>query len=285
MRNKPAGSVAVGIVAIAGLVVGGASAAAAPAATHHQHHGLGAALAHSTDHVHSALALRARPADVPSSYSLSNYAAGPGDQGQVNSCVSWAVGHTSMGLLENEQGISGGPNAPMYIYSQLVNGQNVGTYPEDNLNIAQQQGVDSESDYSQGDYDYTDTPTQAETTNAANWRISGYNSLATGSGLQGAVESAISSGLPVIFSFDVYQNFEDMSQQTANDYSYADPNDGSQPLGGHEITIVGYTDQGVTIENSWGTSWGNSGYANLSWSFLEGAAQDAHSVGKLVASS
>ena len=284
MPMKSACALVAGLATVTSLAIGGASAAAAP--TVHQHHfGLGATITHTSDHAHSALAVKASPATAPSSYSLSNYALSPGDQGEVNSCVSWAVGHTSMGLLENEQGISGGPNAPMYIYSQLVNGQNVGTYPEDNLNIAQQQGVDSESDYTQGDNDYTDTPTDAETANAANWKISGYNSLPTGSSLRNAVESAISSGLPVIFSFDVYQPFEDMTQQTAQNYSYADPTDGEQPLGGHEITIIGYTTQGVTIENSWGSGWGNSGYANLSWSFLEGAAQDAHSVGKLISGS
>lgn len=35
-----------------------------------------------------------------------------------------------------------------------------------------EQGVDSESDHSQGDSDHTTRP-QAETANAANWRISG----------------------------------------------------------------------------------------------------------------
>ena len=284
MRIKSAGALVLGFATVISIAIGGADATATPAL--HQHHfGLGATITHATDHEHSAKAVLARPANAPASYSLTNYAVSPGDQGEVNSCVSWAVAHTSMGLLENEQGISGGPNAPMYIYSQLVNGQNVGTYPEDNLNIAQQQGVDSESDYTQGDSDYTDTPTQGETSNAANWRISGYTSLPTGDSLKSAVESAVSSGLPVIFSFDVYQSFEDMTQQTAQDYSYSDPNDGEQPLGGHEITIVGYTAQGVTIENSWGSGWGDSGYANLSWSFLEGAAQDAHSVGELVTNS
>ncbi|HEY4460552.1 MAG TPA: C1 family peptidase [Pseudonocardiaceae bacterium] len=281
MKSTSAGALAIGFATVTSLALA-TGASAAP--TVHQHHGLGASITHATSHEHSALAEHARPASLPSSYSLTNYALSPGDQGAVNSCVSWAVAHTSMGLLESEQGISGGPNAPMYIYSQLVNGQNVGTYPEDNLNIAQQQGVDSASDYTQGDTDYTDTPTQSETDNAAQWRISGYTSLPTGSSLRNAVESAVSSGLPVIFSFDVYQSFEDMSQQTAQDYSYSDPS-GEQALGGHEITIVGYTSQGVTIENSWGSGWGDSGYANLSWNFLEGAAQDAHSVGKLVAGS
>jgi C1A family cysteine protease len=283
MKMKPAGALVVGLATVTSLAIGGAADAAAAPTVHHHHFGLGASITNAPDNAHSALALRAKPATAPSSYSLADYALSPGDQGDTNSCVSWAVGHSSMGLLENEQGISGGPNAPMYIYSQLVDGQNVGTYPEDNLDIAQQQGVDSDSDYSQGDYDYTDTPTQSETANAANWRISGYTSLRTGSSLRTGVESAISSGLPVIFSFNVYQAFEDMSQQTAENYDYTDPS-GQQPLGGHEITIVGYTSQGVTIENSWGTSWGNAGYANLSWSYLEGAAEDAHSVGKLVSS-
>ena len=36
---------------------------------------------------------------------------------------------------------------------------------------------------------------------------------------------------------------------------------GSNDLGGHAVTIVGYTENGFIIRNSWGESWGNDGYS------------------------
>jgi C1A family cysteine protease len=291
MKTRSSVTIALSMLAVAAIAVvagpadaAGTASSPAPSSAQVPHYGLGAIVSTHPDNLHSAVALRGTPKALPSSYSLAQYAPTPGDQGPVNSCVSWATAHSAMGLLENEQQISGGPLAPMYIYSQLVHGQNVGTYVDSNLDIARSQGVDTESDYTQGDFNYTNTPTSTETANAANWRISGFTSLSTGSALQTGVESAIASGLPVIFSFQVYRSFESMSAQTAQDYSYApQPGDG-QPLGGHEITIVGYSAQGVQIENSWGAGWGNKGFVNFSWQYLESAAEDAHSVGKLVQS-
>lgn len=36
---------------------------------------------------------------------------------------------------------------------------------------------------------------------------------------------------------------------------------------GHAVTIVGYNEDGFIIKNSWGTSWGNKGYATVSYDY------------------
>ena len=99
------------------------------------------------------------PASVPATVDLTPFAPPAGNQGGVNSCAAWAVDYTALGYWENKQGIAGGRLAPMYTYSQLVHGVNTGTYIDDHLTIATQQGVDNRTDYSQGDYDYTNLPT------------------------------------------------------------------------------------------------------------------------------
>jgi len=36
-------------------------------------------------------------------------------------------------------------------------------------------------------------------------------------------------------------------------------------IGGHAVLICGYSDEGIYIQNSWGTSWGLYGFGLLSW--------------------
>ena len=219
--------------------------------------------------------------DAPASVDLTKYAATPGNQGQVNSCVAWAIDYSAYSILEGEQGISGGPQAPMYTYSQVVQGQNEGTSPEQHFQIATTQGVDSKSDYQQGDFDYTTQPTQSEIANAAKWKLSGYTPLHTGSQIKNDVESALAQGEPVTIGIPVYNSFMDLTSEQAASYSY-EPASGEQSVGGHEITIVGYNSQGVRVENSWGEGWGDHGYVNLSWDFLANQVQEANAVGKLI---
>jgi C1A family cysteine protease len=271
-------------VAIALVAAGAVGAMAAPIATaapaQPLHRANGALLSQHRATHRQALAEHAAPR-VPASASLEQYTVSPGDQGQVGSCVSWAIDFTAMSILENEQGISGHPQAPMYTYAQLAQGNDQGSTPSDTFDILTSQGVDTMSDYWQGNFDYTTQPDANERANAANWKLSGYTPISTGSGIKAGVEQAIASGLPVAISIPVYRSFETISQQQATNYSYY-PSQGDQYMGGHEITIIGYNSSGVRVQNSWGTNWGDSGFINLSWNYLANQVEEANAVGKLV---
>ncbi|QUQ72555.1 C1 family peptidase [Kutzneria sp. CA-103260] len=275
--------------AIALAVVGAVGAMMSPIATaapahpllsKTQHRANGALPSqHRVTH-NNALAVHAAPR-VPASASLAQYTVSPGDQGQVGSCVSWAIDFTAMSILENEQGISGHPQAPMYTYAQLARGNDQGSTPSDTFDILTSQGVDTMSDYWQGNFDYTTQPDANERANAAHWKLSGYTPISTGSGIKAGVQQAIANGLPVAISIPVYESFERITQQQATDYSYM-PTSGDQYMGGHEITIIGYDSNGVRVQNSWGTNWGDSGFINLSWNYLANQVEEANAVGKLV---
>ncbi|MBB2890624.1 C1 family peptidase [Flexivirga oryzae] len=256
------------------------------------HHGYGfdvaAAKAYEKSVAHRGVRTVGRPKvlramqQAPASYSLKQYALQPGDQGQVGSCVAWATGYTAYGVLMNEQGISGSPMAPMCIYSQIAQGHDNGTWASVALPMEQAQGIDTQSDYWQGNYDYTTQPTWNERQNASGYRLSGYTDLTNSSNRREAVEESIASGLPVAIGFTVRSSFEDLD---AGNYNY-DPSPGESNLGGHEVTIVGYNQNGVEIENSWGSNWGNQGYFTAPWSWLEGSdVNEINSVGKLVPTS
>jgi len=111
-------------------------------------------------------------------------------------------------------------------------------------------------------------PTTVQDLNAAKFRLGAYHGL-TGS------ETALSvvadpTPWPVEIGFTVYESFE--GEALANTGIMPVPNSSEQILGGHEVLMVGY-DIGDTpwirpagcppaalIQNSWGTSWGLSGF-------------------------
>ncbi|BDM73668.1 hypothetical protein HEK616_71550 [Streptomyces nigrescens] len=220
-------------------------------------------------------------AALPESVDLSKYAPAPGNQGQVGSCAAWAVDYTAYGLLEREQKISGGPQAPMFTYAQVVKGQQRGTSLADHFRIAMKQGVDAKSHYWQGDFDYTTQPTADQTRNAAKWKLSGYTPLHTGSRLQAEVKAALAKGLPVTVAMPVHNSFFAVTPRTAASYRYS-LTAGDPMAGGHAMAIVGYNSKGVRVENSWGSGWGDHGFINLSWKFLTDQAWEANAVGKLI---
>ncbi|MFI5776668.1 C1 family peptidase [Nocardia sp. NPDC051570] len=214
----------------------------------------------------------------PASYSLQQYTLAPGDQGPVGSCVTWATGYTGYGVLMNEQQIGGGPQAPMYIYSQIAQGNDQGTYAGIALPLEQTQGIDTKSDYWQGDFDYTTQPDANERANASHYKLSGALDLSKGD-IVTNIKKAIAAGLPVPFGFDVRESFEKLD---GANYNY-DPSPTEKILGGHEVTIVAYDAKGVTVENSWGSNWGRSGFFTAPWSFITGQdVNEIHSMGRLI---
>lgn len=227
--------------------------------------------------------IRAAAASPPASVDLTADAMPVGNQGDVGSCAAWATDYTALGYWENREGLAGGGLEPMYTYSQLSGGVDDGSTIEGNLSIDMQQGVDDQADYWQGNFDYIDMPSSSERANAVNWKLTSYNDLPTqpsnsSNVTQQSIETALAAGTPVVIGIPVYLNFEYVTG--ANQGLYTAPS--GQFLGDHAITALGYNSTGLVIENSWGTSWGDGGYATLSWSFVNGYVFDAVAVGPLV---
>jgi Fibronectin type III domain/Papain family cysteine protease len=225
----------------------------------------------------------------PAAVDLSGWDVPVGDQGGVGSCVTWAINYSMMGWYSRLQGISPGgiAYAPMYAYSQIHVDNSFdggGTYPSSAYGIASSQGNDTQSDYFQGNYDFLDLPTAAETANAAHWKTGPFSYLYSGTpgvGAVSAIETAIANHQPVAITIPVYSAFDNLNPSSFHlDASQIDP---STYRGSHEVLIVGYDSTGVRIENSWNTGWGDSGYANLNWNFVENYSLEATTMTGLVA--
>jgi len=227
---------------------------------------------------------------LPLSADISRYNPPVADQGDVNDCVAWVTTYYMRGWYARRDGYypaggldGAGSFAPMYLYSQLAKGQNIPTSFNATLDLQVAQGVDTRADYAQGDDDYTHGPTAAEQANAASYRIGGYNVLFQGAG-QGdaarlAIETAIAGGDPVGLGIPVYDNFWNADAA----HAYIDGTPGTN-YGSHAVFATRYDTNGVWVENQWGTGWGQQGWVELSWSFVDQYAWQAVTIRPLAGS-
>ncbi|WP_409484730.1 C1 family peptidase [Arsenicicoccus dermatophilus] len=211
---------------------------------------------------------------------LRAYVLPPGNQGNVQSCVAWALGYSAYGILMNKAGRPGAPMAPMYVYSQVNNGVDQGSSAPRSFSVLMEQGIDTREHYSHGDHDWSSRPTQEDRSNAANYKLSGYRQIPLRPSMAiPAIKAAINNGYPALIGMRLRQNFVDMDAETARSYTYTASGD---VIGGHELAVVAYDEKGMTLQNTWGTAWGDGGYLTLPWSFLgAGDVVEIYSMGPL----
>jgi hypothetical protein len=241
-------------------------------------HGLGFQLSSRAAHLSmreiSALARMSMPAVVD----LSRYDPPVGEQGQVASGTAWATGYYLRGWYARRDGhYPSGGFEPMFTYAQIVHGQNIGTSIVANLNIQKSTGICARAVYTQGDFDYTTQPTGAEVVNASQYKLMSYSDVANPpGGLQHWIEASMAAGNPVVIAIPVGQEFEWVG--AASNYLVNPQGPRPEWLGDLALFASKYDANGVWIENSWGTSWGLNGWAELSWSYINQYAFEAANI-------
>lgn len=222
----------------------------------------------------------------PDSYDLTKWAVAPGRQGRIKSCVGWTIGRDLAGWYANYLNKSVTEFAPMYVYSQINlgkdNGTDGGAFAVDAIKLVIDQGIDTASDYTQGYSDYKDLPTQAEKSNAAQyksqlfsnyWVIYANSNGNGGSDLSNAIKLAIANNHPVAIALK-YRAGHGGFKKLRSDSSLYD-NVSGKVVEGHEVLALGYNADGLVIENHWGTRWGDKGFATLSWKVVEQDVMEA----------
>jgi len=116
-------------------------------------------------------------------------------------------------------------------------------------------------------YPYTGTDgscgSACGTYNTSTYRILSWADVTGTSPTVSAIRDALVSYGPLVTTMDVYDDFfsyvSGVYTHTTGDYA-----------GGHAVLIVGYSDAGqyFIVKNSWGGSWGESGYFKIAYSEL-----------------
>jgi hypothetical protein len=226
---------------------------------------------------------------LPAAVDLTAFAVPAGDQGPLGSCVTWAIDYAMLGWYSRHDARPGQPFHPMYTFSQIKkpDGQGgFGSYPEDALKIALKQGTDTMAHYRHTLTDYGTPPNAAEMTNAASYKISGYETLFSNANLAGGgasgtllIEKAIAAGKPVAIQMRLRPGFYALdgrnlaSMTTANDIDAAGVSKGL-----HEVLALGYDKDGLIIQNSWGADYGYKGRVRLSWKIVSQDVISAHTI-------
>lgn len=210
------------------------------------------------------------PAKLPSSVDLRRgFPMAPFDQGQLGSCTANAIA----GALVFEAARQKLPTvmpSRLFIYYQerALEGtvaSDSGAQIRDGMKVVAKLGYPPESDWPYDITRFTDDPPAAVVTEATKDRVTRYLRLPRS--LQ-AMKSCLAQGFPFVLGFTVYESFE--SPAVARTGHAPLPSASERILGGHAVVACGYDDHSsrFLVRNSWGVTWGMSGYFTLPYEYL-----------------
>ena len=211
--------------------------------------------------------------DLPPAVDLSAYCPPVRNQGDVYSCVGWAVGYGALTIKKailaqctDRKRIEEQANSAMFIYNQIKRESCAqGARISDALNLIREKGDCLASEFDTDVEDCERRPDETLLNRTALDTIADYLTLF---GLQASAEEkirrtirALSGNEPVIIGMMVRKNFYQL-----HDAKYWWPNLGNTtPAGGHAMVVVGYDlpSASFLLFNSWGTVWGDRGFIRI----------------------
>lgn len=188
-----------------------------------------------------------------------------GNQGGEGSCVAWGTAYAGRSIdwqashpAEWSQSVN--IFSPEYVYNQIKVKPpcSSGAYVITGLNLLVSQGVCTWTSMPYTDVACKTLPTKAQKTEAANYKIVKYSTTTI---TTEAIKGFLASGKAVIVAGPVSNDFMNLGKdQVLTTFN-------GRSLGGHCYCVVGYDDTKNAFKflNSWGTSWGTSGFGWISY--------------------
>lgn len=206
---------------------------------------------------------------LPPKVDLRSQCPGVYDQGQLGSCTANAIG-AALEFDQMKQKEAPFTPSRLFIYysERVIEGtvdSDSGAQIRDGVKSVNQQGAPPETDWPYDITKFRDKPSQQAYDDAAKHEAILYQRLTQ---TLPQLKGCLADGFPFIFGFVVYESFE--SQQVAQTGEVPMPAAGEQQLGGHAVLAVGYDDdqQRFIVRNSWGPTWGMSGYFTMPYPYL-----------------
>ena len=222
-----------------------------------------------------------------------------GDQGSQGACVAFSVGYYYKTFQEwREYGwdVSAPEHqfSPSFLYNQVAP-LNEGMTFDEAFNTFLDKGCATLPDCPFVESDYRTWPSYTAFLNGIPHRIQSYTRLGNGqtAGILDAMKAQLATGGSqgagdlCVIGIPIYRPSSSLPGRfdllTPTDYFYDGPASEDTYLAGyHAIAVVGYDDAafdgrgGFKIVNSWGSGWGNQGYAYISYQFVQTWATDVY---------
>lgn len=165
------------------------------------------------------------------------------DQGSSDQCAAFA-GSAMKEWQERVELNIDEYMSPQFIYTNREDPNSAGMYMRDLMKILKEKGDCTEARFPFGTIGMPSVETYIH---ASMFKIQNFASV---NSVEEAKTALFLNG-PCIIAFPVYNYSERFW------YQYSD----QALLGGHAVCMVGYIKEGFLIRNSWGTDWGQNGYA------------------------
>ncbi|NBF39568.1 MAG: hypothetical protein GVY14_04065 [Spirochaetes bacterium] len=218
----------------------------------------------------------ARAADLlPRTVDLSEHMPTPGHQGPIGSCGAWASAYALRSYQENvERGWGADSDSevfsPSFLYNLFSDGEDRGAHFPGLFALLEKRGCATLATMPYTT-DLTVSPGEEALEEAQKYRILSYERLDP-QNLE-ALKTVLADGEPVVFGAMLYRDF---ISYDGGVYTQRSP----QEYGRHGMTLSGYDDdrQAFRLINSWGTNWGEEGYAWMSYDTFRDTAFEAYRV-------
>jgi C1A family cysteine protease len=206
---------------------------------------------------------------LPTVVDLSYYNSTIYDQGALGSCTANAFCTAFRMQYKMKHGDDYFPSRlAVYYYERQMEGSinyDVGADVADGQAYVKVNGITSESvwPYIVSKFAMEPILTDAQKLDALNYKIKQYYYLSID---LNSIKQALLLAIPVLIGMMVYSNFFSIKKNGI----LAMPGKKDYIIGGHELVIVGYDDKKklFKVANSWGTSFGNSGYIYIPYAYL-----------------
>ena len=166
------------------------------------------------------------------------------DQGSDGPCSSYAAAAIKTWQELKDYG-STERLSKYFLYNLRVNKPQKGMTPRHTMQLLRKYGIPSAKSYKRRWKDVEDIP-QEVLDEALNHRILGYARIMTIDGLK---KSIYKNG-PAYIAMPVFNDTDTFWKAKWSE----------NILGGHALCVVGYTETGFILRNSWGTQWGDFGH-------------------------
>jgi C1A family cysteine protease len=184
------------------------------------------------------------------------------DQGNLGSCTANAL----VANFQYDDPDFYGSRLFLYFNERFIEndvGEDGGAQLSDGIQSLQQFGLCLETSWPYNISKFTEKPSDSCYSEALNHKALIVENIHQDAN---TMRNALAQGIPFVVGIQIFEEFE--SEQVAKTGIVPMPTQYSNCLGGHAVSICGYTPLYWICRNSWGPDWGDHGYFYLPHAYL-----------------